>query len=239
MLAGKLTEAAEAIDFAGQIVLRHEVRPALESQLAFMRAFAGQGRASATERQEMLMTALRSGQRTGSATGIFSASLGLVDHCVAIRQEEKARAHAEVAYRVARAMQGLYIPAIAADALAAVLLRTSQWRYAAQLLDETEFPSSPYYALRRETYAALLLLREKQFRKAADALLECKREAHRLGQFRTLAILLPDLALAQWRCGMHVQAQETAREAVPIVQLYGSFSMVHLAREILKQIPVG
>jgi hypothetical protein len=109
--------------------------------------------------------------------------------------------------------------------------RTEHWQYAMALLRETPFPSTPYYDLHTALYDAQILLRKGRPLEATRAFLDCKREAYSLGEFRTLAILLPDLAMAQLQCGMLADAQENIREARPIVQADGTDSMVRLSQQ--------
>jgi hypothetical protein len=231
VLAGNLHQARDAIRSAMRMRVGAEANPPLDSQLAFMQAYAGQGRTSALERLELLMTALQVAQRTGSASNMLAASLGLIDHYVAMMQNTEARRHAQIAYDVAHLMEGAHFAALATDTIAGLLLRTEHWQYAMALLRETPFPSTPYYDLHTALYDAQILLRKGQPLEATRAFLDCKREAYSLGEFRTLAILLPELATAQLQCGMLADAQENIREARPIVQAYGTDSMVRLSQQ--------
>ncbi|MBV9103013.1 MAG: hypothetical protein JO060_05435 [Candidatus Eremiobacteraeota bacterium] len=181
-----------------------------------------------------MTTALGVAQRVGSANGVMLAALGLADYFVWRRQERQAREHSEIAYSVAQATEGAYLIACVVDAIAAILLRTSEWEYAATILREAPLPAAPYYAMRSASFEAQVLLRQGDDRTATDLLTQAAREAERMHQFRSLAMILPDLALAQLRRGHPETALSKAREAKEIVWRFGSASMQRLARERLK-----
>lgn len=234
VLAGKLSEARQAVNSASEIVFKNDVPPGMASRVAFMRYFAEHHGASPVERQELLMTAAQAAQRGNSMVELLTAYVGLVDHYVAVGQEKKGREYAELAHQMAQAMDGDRIDAIVGDALVSALLRTSQSAYAVRLLTEVRFPSDDFYALRGATYEAQLLLRAGQNDTARQMLVECERQAEALGQPRTLALLLPDLALAQWRCGLEASARETALRALSAAESFGTAAMSRLTRQIIQ-----
>jgi len=233
VLVGKIAHAREALDLASNITLELRLRPTLQSKVDFMRAYAANAAGPTLEPLESLTTALRSAQSAGSAQGMLFAAFGLADYFVSQGREQDARRHSEIAYRVACATEGEYLIACTIDAVAAILLRTSQWRYAEELLRSHPLPTAPYYAMRNACFQAQLFLRRGESYAAAGMFVEAAHEAERLHQFRSLAMILPDLAVAEMKCGYRGRALARAREARDVVQRFGSASMRRLGRERL------
>jgi tetratricopeptide (TPR) repeat protein len=139
-------DAGAAIARAAALERRTQMASPLHRvQIAYETAISSERDAGASPQERLLRFAgaLDLSLAAGSARGVLNATLGLTHHCANLRDDDRARAYAERAICVARAMDGTDNLVGAIVYTASALLPTRHWRTVEQSLFEVEGFSRP------------------------------------------------------------------------------------------------
>jgi len=227
VLAGRIPEAQKAIDRSTAIAQHHAMPLVVYSQIAAMRAYAyaGGGGPNSNYSLDVLFEALDLAKRAGSAYGMLTATILLVDYCVSLNYEDRAKRYAASAYTLAESMDGTYITPAACDSLAGSLLLTKYWESAEDLTKNIGDQENTYYAMRSELFRGQLLSRRGEYDLAIRHLNNANEYADGLQSLRTKALALSEMALAEYVTDRNRRAKKHMNDGLDVLQTCNSPSV--------------